>query len=147
MCDYSLQNVASRPARLGDVLVSTSFTNSLTRGFATAEEPEVAVCLLPGTEVAFERPAEYAGMLPFLPSRRVKHQVARFRQVNQDYPAAHHDAIEFPDGKIVLVTALAEGQRVTVLQLPALVQLETELAQGEGERSTERPPLVGVDGA
>jgi hypothetical protein len=45
--------------------------------------------------------------------------VARFRQVNLNRPAAHHDALEFPDGKIVLVTDLCEGQQATVLQLPS----------------------------
>ena len=58
MCDYSLHFVASRPARVGDKLVSTGFRNSVTRGFAAIGEPNVAVCLLPGTEVAFEREVE-----------------------------------------------------------------------------------------
>jgi hypothetical protein len=31
----------------------------------------------------------------------------------------HHDALEFPDGRIVLLTKLSEGQEATVLQLPA----------------------------
>jgi hypothetical protein len=30
-----------------------------------------------------------------------------------------HDALEFPDGQIVLLTFLSEGQQATVLQLPA----------------------------
>ncbi len=34
-------------------------------------------------------------------------------------PRVHHDALEFPDGRVVLVTRLVEGQRATVLQLPA----------------------------
>jgi hypothetical protein len=51
MCDYSLHLVASRPAKVGDKLVTTEFNNSLTRGFAAVGEPHVAVCLLPGTEV------------------------------------------------------------------------------------------------
>jgi hypothetical protein len=55
MCDYSLRHVASRPARVGDKLVSTTFVNSSTRGFAAVGEPNVAVCLLPGTELAFEK--------------------------------------------------------------------------------------------
>jgi hypothetical protein len=33
--------------------------------------------------------------------------------------AAHHDALEFPDGQIVPLTFLCEGQQATVLQLPA----------------------------
>jgi hypothetical protein len=48
MCDYSLHHVASRPAKVDDKLVVTKFSNSITRGFATAGEPNVAVCLLPG---------------------------------------------------------------------------------------------------
>ena len=31
----------------------------------------------------------------------------------------HHDALEFPDGRNVLLTRLDEGQEATVLQLPA----------------------------
>jgi hypothetical protein len=39
--------------------------------------------------------------------------------VNTDNPCTHHDALEFPDGQVVLLTHLREGQRATVLQLPA----------------------------
>ena len=45
--------------------------------------------------------------------------MARFRQVNKDKPNLHYDALELPDGEIVLVTKLAGGQHATVLQLPA----------------------------
>ncbi len=37
-------------------------------------------------------------------------------------PHAHHDALEFPDGRIVKVTRLVAGQTATVLQLPAGVR-------------------------
>jgi hypothetical protein len=37
----------------------------------------------------------------------------------QEKVAAHHDAVEFPDGQIVLLTVLREGQQAPVLQLPA----------------------------
>ena len=47
------------------------------------------------------------------------HKVAKFQEVNQDKLHVHHDALEFPDGKIVLLTHLCKGQHVTVLQLPA----------------------------
>ena len=43
-----------------------------------------------------------------------------FNEVEPDVPDRHHDAVEFPDGSHVLVTQLVEGQRVSVLQLPAL---------------------------
>jgi hypothetical protein len=77
------------------------------------------VCLLPGTELAFEKEVECDASFRFLPTRKSTHKVARFRQVNLNRPAAHHDALEFPDGKIVLVTDLCEGQHATVLQLPS----------------------------
>lgn len=119
MCDYSLHLVASRPAQVGDKLVSTRFPSSTTRGFATSAEPDVAVCLLPGTEVAFARDAECESAHTQFTRRNIGQKVARFRQINMDNQMAHHDALEFPDGQIVLVTDLVDGQHVTVLQLPA----------------------------
>jgi hypothetical protein len=118
MCDYSLHHVASRPARVGDKLVSTSFFNSGTRGFSAVGEPNVAVCLLPGTELAFEENLKCEAAYGFS-YKRLPHKVARFRQVNKDQLNVHHDALELPDGQIVLLTKLAGGQHATVLQMPA----------------------------
>ena len=121
MCDYSLQHVASRPAKIEDKLVVTKFNNSITRGFAAVGEPHVAVCLLPGTEIAFEENVECEP--PFgvdiLPNKKISQRLARFRQINLDNAVTHHDALEFPDGQVILLTRLCEGQRATVLQLPA----------------------------
>jgi hypothetical protein len=117
MCDYSLHNVASRLARLGDKLVTTEFPCTTTRGFAAIVEPTVAVCLQPGTELAFDRELEY--WQPFTGPSKAKSRVARFRQVNPGRRDTHHDALEFSDGTIVLVTRLCPGQCATVLQLPA----------------------------
>ena len=119
MCDYSLHLVASRPAKVGDALIATDFAKSITRGFAAVGEPEVAVCLLPGTELAFEQNVQYDRAFSLFGRARVDHKVARFRQANMDDPNVHHDALEFPGGQIVLVTRLTVGQRATVLQLPA----------------------------
>jgi hypothetical protein len=122
MCDYSLQHVASRPAKVGDKLVSTRFSNSITGGFAAVGEPNVAVCLLPGTEVAFEKEVEYESRGLFsnwIPGKKLGEKVARFRQVKKEQLHVHHDALEFPDGQIVLLTCLSRGQQATVLQLPA----------------------------
>jgi hypothetical protein len=83
MCDYSLHNVASRPARVGDKLVSTSFLKSWTRGFAAVDEPNVAVCLLPGTELAFEENLRCESAYGF-GFKRLPHKMARFRQVNKE---------------------------------------------------------------
>jgi hypothetical protein len=118
MCDYSLQHVASRPAAVGDRLVSTRFGDAITRGFTASGQPEVAVCLLPGTEITFERDVEFDDL--FDSGRRtITTRVARFRQIDQDQRHTHHDALEFPGGEIMLVTRLVPGQAVTVLQLPA----------------------------
>jgi hypothetical protein len=124
MCDYSLHHVASRPAKVGDKLVTTSFSNSSTRGFTAVGEPNVAVCLLPGTELALEREVEcdhvFGHLFPSLRFGKLEgEKVARFRQVKMEQPSVHHDALEFPNGQIVLVTRLCEGQYATVLQLPA----------------------------
>jgi hypothetical protein len=118
MCDYSLERQRSRPAKVGDRLVSTAFTNSVTRGFSDTVDADVAVCLLPGTELAFDREVEYDRIFGFLPSRKIGGKVARFRKVNLDSPHEHHDAFEFPGGEVVLLTRLSPGQHATVLQLP-----------------------------
>jgi hypothetical protein len=123
MCDYSLHAVASRPAKVGDKLITTDFHDTLTRGFTAIGEPDVAVCLRPGTELAFEEEVErhymFLQTLFFSKSRwKIGHKAGVFRQINIDNPGTHHDAIEFPDGQTVLVTRLRAGQRATVLQLP-----------------------------
>lgn len=122
MCDYSLHNVASRPAKVGDKLTTTRFIHSITRGFAAVDDPTVAVCLMPGTEIAFEGDVEWDHPFKLFRKQKVDQRVARFRQVNMDNPNTHHDALEFPGGQIVLITQLYEGQRATVLQLPASAQ-------------------------
>jgi hypothetical protein len=118
MCDYSLEHLASRPAKVGDKLISTKFTNSITRGFTAVGEPNVAVCLMPGTELSFEQEVMCVHALGLLPSRKIPEKVARFREINLQNPHDHHDALEFPGGQLVLVTRLCEGQVATVLQLP-----------------------------
>ena len=119
MCDYSLHLIASRPAKVADRLVSTDFVKSITRGFTEIGHPDVAVCLLPGTELAFDSDVQFDRAFSMFGKARVEHRVARFRQVNMDDPHVHHDALEFPGGQIVMVTRLVPGQTATVLQLPA----------------------------
>ena len=119
MCDYSLHLVASRPAVVGDKLVSTDFARSITRGFAAVNDTETAVCLLPGTELAFEDNVTYDRAFSLFGKARVGHKVARFRQINMEDPNVHHDALEFPGGQTVLFTRFTPGQRATVLQMPA----------------------------
>jgi len=119
MCDYSLQNVRSRPAKVGDKLVTRDFGTG-TRGFAAADALELAVCVMPGTELAFARDVAClpSGLLGWT-KKTTNHRTAIFRQINKDKTRAHHDALEFPDGRTELLTLLSEGQEATVLQLPA----------------------------
>ncbi|MGC1779188.1 MAG: hypothetical protein WBB34_14680 [Xanthobacteraceae bacterium] len=119
MCDYSLQNVLSRPAKVGDRLTTRDFGTG-TRGFAAAENADMAVCVLPGTELSFAGgvACKQTGLFPWR-NRQTGHNTAIFRQINKERIAAHHDALEFPDGRIVLLTMLCDDQTATVLQLPA----------------------------
>jgi hypothetical protein len=123
MCDYSLHTVKSRPARVGDRLVTTEFLNTLTRGFCAISEPGVAVCLPPGTEIAFEKevkqPISLFNLFRKCSTLKLSGKLARFRLINLHNPDMHHDALEFADGTTVLLTGLRPGQRATVLQLPA----------------------------
>jgi hypothetical protein len=137
MCDYSLEYIASRPAAVADELISTRFGESITRGFRAAGDPNVAVCLLPGTELAFQRDVEFDNIFG-MGREIVAARVARFRQVDMHEPRVHHDALEFPDGRVVLVTRLVEGQHVTVLQLPAPAQSVKAAEQPEVK---EKEPL------
>ena len=137
MCDYSLHNVRSRPAKVGDKLTTHHF-NTCTVGFAAPEDIDTAVCVLPGTELAFAsivrcRPRVFFAWKP----RVFHHTTAIFRQVNKDNPHTHHDALEFPDGQMVLLNDLFEGQRATVLQLPAQPTTAAEV------KAQERVPHVG----
>jgi hypothetical protein len=115
MCDYSLHSVRTRPAKVGEKLVTHNFGTG-TRGFAASEDCSVAVCVLPGTELAFEAPVKY--QTTFKLRANTVHTVAIFRQINKGALPTNHDALEFPDGEIVLLTRLYEGQNATVLTLP-----------------------------
>jgi hypothetical protein len=118
MCDYSLQHLQTRPARVSDKLTTRNFGRG-THGFAASEDANIAVCLLPGTELSFAEELSYWPNWNTWHQGVIRHKTAIFRQVNLDKKWAHHDALEFPDGQIVLLTSLMEGQEATVLQLPA----------------------------
>ena len=122
MCDYSLEHLNSRPAKVSDQLVTTKFGRMCTTGFCAIGEPRLAVCIKPGTELAFEREIERETLFF---KRGLGSQVARFQRVNQHRNWVHHDALELPSGRIVLLARLLEGQRAAVLQLPVTV-LEKE---------------------
>jgi hypothetical protein len=118
MCDYSLQTIKSRPAKVGEKLTTHDFGTG-TRGFAAPEDPTTAVCVLPGTELVFAKEVAVARFCYRWTSRTIRHTTAIFRQVDKDLLHMNHDALEFPDGQIVILTKLCEGQEATILQLPA----------------------------
>ncbi len=126
MCDYSLHNVKSRPAKVGDKLTTRDFGTG-TRGFSALEDPSVVVCVRPGTELSFPEEVTFsaAGLAGWW-RNVINHKTAIFRQVNKQRVVGHHDALEFPDGRIVLLTFLDEGQQATVLQLPTGPKTATE---------------------
>jgi len=123
MCDFSLQHAKSRDAKVADKLEVRDFGRG-TLGFASVDDGDkcyhelTAVCLRPGTEIAFDKPVRIRPHL-FRPPTPPKQLVARFRQINVKNPGTHHDALEFADGEFILLTHLAEKQSATVLQLPA----------------------------
>ena len=136
MCDYSLHHVKTRPAKVGDKLITHRFYSG-TGGFCAPDDRNVAVCVLPGTELSFTDEVRRERLWPWT-KNIIKHKTAIFRQVNQNIPASHHDALEFSDGQIVLLTFLKGGQQATVLQLPA-----AELrAAAVGAKAPQRPAYV-----
>jgi hypothetical protein len=95
--------------------------------------------LLPGTELAFEKEVRCeTGMIL---SWGLGHKVAKFRQVNQGQAKVHHDALEFPDGKTVLLTQLCKGQRAIVLQLPAGIGVGVTMDDAQSKDSTVASPV------
>jgi hypothetical protein len=129
MCDYSLHNVKSRPAKIGDKL-TTHYFGTGTRGFAAPEDANMAVCILPGTELAFATKVSCLGRF----AETINHTTAIFRQINKNKTHTHHDALEFPDGQMLLLTSLVEGQEATVLQLPAQPATASKAATPEQVR-------------
>ena len=128
MCDYSLTTVKSRAAQLEDKLVTTNFGTGTT-GFADVSDDTTAICVLPGTEIAFEEEVRSLNVLPGFP-----HKTAIFQQFNKDQWHVHHDGLEFADGSSVLLALLQPGQRAKVLQLPAAPKTAKE---AEDQRRVE----------
>lgn len=127
MCDYSLQNVKSRPASVGDKLVTHNFGTG-TNGFASVDDKDVAVCVLPGTEIAFDEEIKtlHDGENFVIGGHGVGASVAIFRQIDKETRLTHHDALELPAGSTIKLAQLMPGQTATVLQLPAAPKTEAE---------------------
>lgn len=143
MCDYSAKHVKQRAAAKDDVLVSHSISHH-TRGFVGIADPSTAVCLLPGTQLKFDRPirVEVDAIKTILGRNRLKQTMATFRQVNTDNANAYHDALEFPDGTTVMLTRLVAGQTATVIQLPVDPATLEGQARKQAEAEQQRAEYV-----
>lgn len=131
-------NVKSRAAAVGDKLITTQFLNASTKGFASVDDLETAVCVLPGTELAFEENITTGSATIYMNTTAVHpHKVARFRQLYVEDPMRHHDALEMPDGETVMLAHMREGQKATVLQMPASPKTAEEA------KAQERLEVVG----
>jgi hypothetical protein len=139
MCDYSLEHVKSRPASIGDKLVTKRF--GTTAGLGDIKDTEAgllatAVCLLPGTEIAFDEPVKIMRYNPLTQMNEapiLENKTARFRQVDKELPFTHHDALEFGDGQLFKLNELISSQTCTVLQMPAQPKTEVKAQEQQLE--------------
>lgn len=141
MCDYSLMHVKRRDAKVADKLVTHDFTTG-TSGFKAVNDPgaasgATAICVLPGTELSFAESIRTRSIGPYQADVNGKKQTigvppksaertATFIQVDKELANRHHDALQFADGNIVLLTSLQPGQEATVLTLPAAPRTPVE---------------------
>lgn len=136
MCDFSLKAFKSRPAKVGDKLIVHNFGHGTT-GFADPAAIEYeglseAVCVMPGSEIGFSGSITTdGGMWHNLTKNPRKYSVGIFRQINRDTECTHHDALELPDGEVILLTKLSVGQYADVLQLPAAPKTPSEAKEQE----------------
>jgi len=122
MCDYSITAKKQLKAAKGQDIVSSKFGGISSTGFAPkGSDGETAVCLLPGTELAFKRDVMIGGAN--------YGRTARFRQLNKEAASMHHDHLEFANGNLVVLGHLDVGLEATVLQLPAPPKTAAEAAE------------------
>lgn len=122
MCDYSIVAVRSRLAQKGDWLVTKDFGFG-TVGFADEKDTDCAVCLAPGTELAFSLRVRKRYWL--FRKHVSTNLVASFFQQNLHLENAHHDSLEFPCGIKVMLNDIAAHQHALVIQLPATQRAST----------------------
>ena len=117
-----MSNLAvSRAAKVGDRLMTTDPAKPGASGFAALGKPDIAVRLVPDTELAFEKYIQYYRRFSLLRFSR-GHRTAKFRQFNVGNPHRECAALEFPDGRLVMISELAPGQTATVVQVPLAAQ-------------------------
>ena len=144
MCDYSLEDVKSRAANVGDKLTAHRFPR-YTTGFAASEDIECAVCIQPGTELAFDADIKVKSWYGSSDEAKVYPvRVAKFIQLNKDVQFRHHDAIELVSGEQILLNDLVVDQTCSVLQLPAQPVVEHVDLPAASEVSEPGPVVAEV---
>jgi hypothetical protein len=84
------------------------------------------------------RDVECDPALAIFPTKKIGQRVARVRQINMERLTMHHDAVEFPDGQVVLLTSLCDNQHATVLQMLAAPRVKSEGDERVPEASSAR---------
>lgn len=129
MCDYSVMAERTREAKVGDRLITSKFGLLGHTGFRELYgDRHTAVCLRPGTELAFDDPVpnphhESNERLPKFLST-----TAKFTQINKGKTHTMHDVIEFNDNQSMWLGYVPTGQIATILQLPAKPKTVKEAA-------------------
>ena len=127
MCDYSVQaGKQQREAVRGNPLITKKISDH-TIGFVDVNDQTTAVCLIPGTALAFDEPVKFAsggGSIKSIPFAG-----AKFCQIEKGNALTHHDALAFPDGQTVKLTLLLEGQTAMVMELPAAPKTPAQVEQ------------------
>lgn len=139
MCVYSQDAEHTRKAKRGEPLITHDFGHAT--GFASPGDKassKTAICMLPGAEIAFDRPPRYKGMVRKLAGRAIPDKVATLVHVNGEN---NHDALRFPSlEEPVLLNDLAVGQDAKVLKLSA----QDEPPQGERPSVAQQMAAHGV---
>ena len=120
MCDYSNEEQASRPAKIGDQLVTAGIGEFDCVGMVSLDEPDVAVCLLPGSRLKITGGVSVAlqKKLQISPTDHVTFE-------KRDVPAGqsdYSDSLHFDShvsGELILLQDLPTGVGFEVLSVPA----------------------------
>ena len=108
MCDYSLHAVASRPAKVGETLITTTFPGTSTRGFAAEGRAGGCGLSASGNRISLRSTAS-STTRDGSGQRARASKLPRFREVEPNVlPSATMMRSNFPNGSYVLVTLLVE---------------------------------------
>jgi hypothetical protein len=124
MCDYSMHAIKNRKAVVGDKVKTSDFMRTSSPGLESLTEPGVAICLIPGTGVEFDEPVQHRDIglnfntpIPFKIGRYVR---------KAGHETEFKDAVQFPDGSMVLMAYLVTNQTGTVTYVPEEIVKQTE---------------------